>query len=161
LSLLVLIAGGLPRSAASGTKPGSVDVVPTLGFRASVPNGASASISLSFDRVPEAPQFCTHEVLGPSVQVEAGSGGGHLGLGVALLCRDSSWFPKVGGLALRGVYSRTWGKPWRAEPGRSYVGGYLDAYLSRVTARVGLLKRVGGSAGAEETLVAFGVGVGF
>jgi len=106
-------------------------------LRAAVPTGASASLSLSLDRRPVSPQFCTHEVLGPSLQLEAGSGGGQVGLGIALLCRDSSWIPKVGGFALCGVYVRTWGQPWQTEPGRSYLGGYLDGYLAKVSACCG------------------------
>jgi hypothetical protein len=162
LSVLVLIVGAGARGSDAGDQQGGMEVVPTLGFRVAVPTGVSASLSLSLARVPESPQFCTHEVLGPSLQLEAGSGGGQVGLGIALLCRDSSWIPKVGGLALRGVYVRTWGQPWQTERDQSYLGAYLDGYLARVSARIGVLWRVGATATeAKDTVVAFGVGFGF
>jgi hypothetical protein len=42
------------------------------------------------------------------------------------------------------------------------VGGYLDAYVVRVNARIGVLLRVGAAATeAKDTVVAFGVGFGF
>jgi hypothetical protein len=162
LAVLVLITVAGPRGSEAGDQPGRMEVVPSLGFRVAVPTGVSASLSLSLSRVPESPQYCTHEVLGPSLQIEAGSGGGQVGLGIALLCRDSSWIPKVGGLALRGVYVRTWGQPWQTEADQSYLGAYLDGYLAMVNARIGVLWRVGAAAaGAKDTVFAFGVGFGF
>ena len=160
--MLVLIVGTGARGSEAGDQQGPLEVVPTLGFRVAVPTGVSASLSLSVDRVPVAPQYCTHEVLGPSIQLEAGSGGGQVGLGIALLCRDSSWIPKEGGLALRGVYVRTWGQTWQTEPNQSYLGAYLDAYLLKVNGRIGVLWRVGGAASeAKDTVFAFGAGFGF
>jgi hypothetical protein len=162
LSVLVLIVGAGARASEAGDPKGRMEVVPTLGFRVAVPTGVSASLTLSLARIPDSPQFCTHEVLGPSLQLEAGTGGGQVGLGIALLCRDSSWIPKVSGLALRGVYVRTWGQPWRTEPDESYLGAYLDGYLAIVNARIGLLWRLGAAATeAKDTVVAFGVGFGF
>ena len=153
-ALLLLVVPG-----AAADSP--LELVPTVGLRASSPLGISGSLAVTAGRTRVDPQFCTHEPLGPSAQVEAGSGGGQVAFGIAAVCRDSSWIPTVGGLALRGVYARTWGSPWGADAGRSFLGAYAEVYVYRVSARVGILKPVGARDAPRDTLVTFGLGFGF
>jgi hypothetical protein len=144
-----------------GAAAGTLDFVPTAGVRASSPFVVSGSLTVTAGRTRVDPQFCTHEPLGPSAQIEAGIGGGQVAFGIAAVCRDSSWIPTVGGLALRGVYARTWGAPWRADAGRSFLGAHAEVYVYRVSARVGILKPVGARDAPRDTLVTFGLGFGF
>jgi len=155
---LVVLGSGAHAAAAEGYGP--TEVIPTLAVRAAVPTAASASLTLTIGATSDSPQFCAHEPLGPSVSVEAGTGGGQLAFGIGTVCLDTPLLPKYG-LALRAVVARTWGNPVRTEPGQTYLGVNLDL-TALATLRLGVLKHVGkGDPRARDWLFVYGVGFGF
>lgn len=100
-------------------------------------------------------------VAGLLVQVQAGSGGGKLSLGVGGRARiDSEDFkgPLAAGLKLS--LARTWGSPVGTRPGLTYVGPELDLSAMHVSVTVGPLFRVAG-AGGDAVLLSWGLGVRF
>jgi hypothetical protein len=100
-------------------------------------------------------------VSGPTLSLEAGTGGGHVGVGYALLCRNESLVADVG-MGVRAAYVRTWWAPWRTEAEQNYVGGMLDLASRGFGLRLGLLKRVGArTVQAPNTFFIFGVSYGF
>ena len=167
LSLLIVLACGLG-SAARGEEPVPVSYWPTAAIRVSSPLGVTASLGVIRARRPADPQFCKYEIGGFSAQVEAGSGGGQVSLGLAALCSEKRWIhftPKGFAMAasIRATYLRTWGQPWGdAEPGTSYVGAYVELGPPIVSGRIGVLKPVGLPPGHDAgAILYFGGAVGF
>ena len=72
------------------------------------------------------------------LQGEPGVGGGRLSVGYLR-------FSGGGALIARATLLRTWGRPWRSEPGHAYAGPELQAMFSRrlVGARAGVLFPLG------------------
>lgn len=95
-----------------------------------------------------------HVPLGLLIQAEPGIGGGKIALGVA------KGLPPLGGVALKGVVLRTWGKPLWTETGRTYAGGELDAGIF-LKISLGVLRRVDGPSGERDTIATGGIGFGF
>jgi hypothetical protein len=161
VAALLLISSLAGRVIAAEPRPPRTAVVPSVAARLSSPLGLSGSLALTLGRETESPQFCSHEVDGPTLSLEAGTGGGHVGLGFALLCRNESLVADIG-IGLRAAYVRTWWAPWRTEAEQNYVGGMLDLASRGFGLRVGLLKRVGArTVQAPNTLFVFGVSYGF
>jgi len=93
-------------------------------------------------------------------QVEAGSGGGKVSMGVGARARvDEEDFHGTVGFGLRASLVRTWGSPLATEPGLTYLGPELDLSIMKVDLTLGVLWRLGGHAGAS-ALVSWGVGFG-
>jgi hypothetical protein len=94
------------------------------------------------------------------LQVDAGSGGGKLSLGVGARARvEEEDFRGTVGAGLRVALARTWGSPIGTEPGLTYLGPELDLSILRVNLTLGVLWRVSGHAGAS-ALFSWGVGFG-
>jgi hypothetical protein len=92
-------------------------------------------------------------------QVDAGSGGGKLSLGIGARARvDDEDFKGTVGVSLRASVLRTWGSPIGTEPNLTYLGPELDLSVVRFTLTLGVLWRVAGHTGASAV---FGWGVGF
>jgi hypothetical protein len=93
------------------------------------------------------------------VQVDAGSGGGKLSLGIGARAHvDEESFHGTVGVGLRAALVRTWGSPIGTEPGLTYLGPELDLKVIRFNLTLGVLWRVSGSAGS---FAVFGWGLGF
>jgi hypothetical protein len=166
-SLLIVLACW-PGSAARAEEPAPVSYWPTAALRVSSPLGVTGSLGVVRTRRPADPQFCKYEVGGLSAQVEAGSGGGQVSLGLAILCSEKRWIhftPKGFAMAasVRATYVRTWGQPWGgAEPGTSYLGAYVELGPPIVSGRIGVLKPVGLPPGRDAgPILYFGGAVGF
>src|SRR5262245_55185441 len=169
LALAVLLACG-PRSAdrAEAEEPAKVVYWPTVAARASSPLGITGSLGVIRSRGTGQAQFCKYEIGWLSAQVEAGSGGGQVSIGVAALCSEKRWIHFTPGsfamaAAIRATYARTWGQPWgNAEPGTNYLGAYLDLGPPIVSLRIGFLKPVGVPQGRDDgAIVYFGGAIGF
>lgn len=166
-SLLIVLACGAG-SAARAEEPVPVSYWPTAAVRVSSPLGVTGSLGVIRARRRVDPQFCKYEVGGFSAQVEAGSGGGQVSLGLATLCSDKRWIhftPRNFSMAasVRATYLRTWGQPWGGvEPGTSHVGAYVDVGFQIVSGRIGVLKPVGLPPGRDaDPILYFGGAVGF
>lgn len=141
---------------------------PTAALRASSPLGISASLNVIRARGLGEAQFCRYEPAGLSGQVEAGTGGAQVSIGIAAACSERRWIHFTPGgfataVALRATYLRTWGQPWGdAEPGRHHVGIYAEAGPPLASARLGILKPVGVPAGGRtKPILYFGGAFGF
>lgn len=96
------------------------------------------------------------------MQVQAGSGGGKLSLGVggrARLEMEDFKGPLAGGLKLS--LARTWGSPVGTRPGLTYLGPELDLSAMHVALTLGSLFRVGGGSGGGIVVFSWGLGVRF
>jgi hypothetical protein len=93
------------------------------------------------------------------LDVEAGSGGGKLSLGIggAAKVQDEDFRGTVGA-GLKVSLARTWGNPRGTVPGMTYVGPELDLYVLRAGVSLGVLWRVAGD-GGRTTLLSWGVGL--
>jgi hypothetical protein len=101
----------------------------------------------------------SHCAQGFLFQVDAGSGGGKVSLGMGARARvDEEDFRGTVGVSLRAALARTWGSPIGTEPGLTYLGPELDLSVLRFNLTLGVLWRVSGHAGASAV---FGWGVGF
>jgi hypothetical protein len=93
-------------------------------------------------------------------QVDAGSGGGKLSLGVGARAHvDEEDFRGTAGVGLRASLVRTWGSPIGTEPNLTYLGPELDVSVLRVNLSLGVLWRVSGSKGSS-ALFSWGLGFG-
>lgn len=93
------------------------------------------------------------------LDLEAGSGGGKLGLGIGANARvQEEDFRGAFGAALKLAVARTWGSPIGTEPGLTYLGPELDLSVQRLGVTLGVLFRVGGSEG-DGVLFSWGVGL--
>ena len=101
-----------------------------------------------------------HCAQGFLLQVDAGSGGGKLSLGLGARARiDDDDFHGTAGAAFRVALARTWGNPVGTEPGLTYLGPELDLSIIRINLTLGVLFRVDGQGGAG-TLFSWGLGFG-
>lgn len=101
-----------------------------------------------------------HCAQGFLLQLDAGSGGGKLSLGLGARARiDDDDFHGTAGVSFRVALARTWGNPVGTEPGLTYLGPELDLSVIRINLTLGVLFRVNGDAGAG-TLFSWGVGFG-
>lgn len=95
------------------------------------------------------------------LQIEAGSGGGKvsLGLGGRARVKTEDWSGNLGA-SLKASLARTWGSPIGTEPNLTYLGPELDFTVKHVGASVGVLWRVDGQGGAN-VLFSWGLGLRF
>jgi len=101
-----------------------------------------------------------HCAQGFTFQVDAGSGGGKLSLGVGARARvEEPDFRGTVGVGLRASLARTWGSPIGTDPDLTYLGPELDLSIVKVNLNVGVLWRVSGQGGAS-TLFSWGLGFG-
>lgn len=95
------------------------------------------------------------------MQLQAGSGGGKLSLGVGGKARvESEDFKGVAAAGVKLSLARTWGSPIGTEPGLMYLGPEIDLSAMHVALTLGPLFRVAGGRGPA-VLFSFGVGVRF
>jgi len=134
-----------------------------LGFGASlrVLRGLSADVREEDTRVQA---LCAlplpHCAQGFLFQLDAGTGGGKVSLGVGARARvDEEDFRGTAGFALRAALVRTWGNPVGTDPGLTYLGPELDLSVLKVNLTLGVLWRLGGHAGPS-ALFSWGVGFG-
>jgi hypothetical protein len=93
-------------------------------------------------------------------QLDAGTGGGKLSLGVAARARvHEDDFRGSFGTAARIALVRTWGSPIGTEPDLTYLGHELDFSFTHVHLTLGALFRISGQAGPR-VLFAWGLGLG-
>jgi hypothetical protein len=126
-----------------------------LGAKVGGPLGVAATGGFAF--APDAAPLL--------VEVEAGSGGGKIGVGVIGLFTSGSsggnepWLGLFHTLTLRAVAVRTWGSPIGVEAGRTLVGGEVEyALLYFLTLHGGVLYPVDGTS-ERQPVATFGVGV--
>jgi hypothetical protein len=101
-----------------------------------------------------------HCAQGFTFQVDAGSGGGKVSLGVGAKAHvDEEDFHGTAGVGLRASLVRTWGSPIGTEPNLTYLGPELDLSIVRINLNVGVLWRVSGHAGSS-ALFSWGLGFG-
>lgn len=101
-----------------------------------------------------------HCAQGFLLQVDAGSGGGKLSLGLGARARiDDDDFHGTAGVALRLALAHTWGNPIGTEPGLTYLGPELDLSVIRINLTLGVLFRVAGDGGSS-ALFSWGLGFG-
>jgi hypothetical protein len=141
---------------------GGVGFAGPLGFAASlqVLHGLGADVREDEGRVKA---VCAvpipHCAQGFLLQVDAGSGGGKLSLGVGARARvEEDDFNGTVGVGLRAAFVRTWGHPFGTEPDLSYLGPELDLAILHVSVTLGVLWRLSGS-GGKSALFSWGVGV--
>jgi len=100
---------------------------------------------------------CAHGFL---FELEGGSGGGKLSLGLGARARvEEEDFRGTVGVGLKASLARTWGSPVGTEPGLTYLGPELEISVLRVELTLGVLCRVSG-AGGRSVLFSWGVGIG-
>jgi hypothetical protein len=154
LALVVSLPGGLALAQPSALAGG-------VGFGG--PLGASAMGELLYGMKADIDDD-GNRVLGVAgllVQVQAGTGGGKLSLGVGGDARiRSDDFKGVAAAGLKLSLARTWGSPLGTEPGLTYLGPELDLSAMHVALTLGPLFRVGGEGGSA-VLFSFGVGLRF
>jgi len=93
-------------------------------------------------------------------QLDAGSGGGKVSLGLGARAHvDEEDFRGPAGFALRAALVRTRGNPRGTDPGLTYLGPELDLSVLKVGLTMGVLWRVGGHAGPS-AMFSWGVGFG-
>ncbi len=101
-----------------------------------------------------------HCAQGFTFQVDAGSGGGKLSLGVGARAHvEDADFRGTVGVGLRASLVRTWGSPIGTEPDLTYLGPELDLSIIRINLNLGVLWRVSGNAGSS-ALFSWGLGFG-
>ncbi len=123
-------------------------------------HGLGADVRDGEDRVKAVCAFpIPHCAKGFLFQVDAGSGGGKVSLGMGARARvDEEDFRGTVGVSLRAALARTWGSPIGTEPNLTYLGPELDLSVLRFNLTLGVLWRVSGHTGASAVL---GWGVGF
>jgi len=143
----------------------------TAGIGVSGPIGAAASLRLLYglgadvkDGSTRVKAVCAapipHCAQGFLLQVDGGSGGGKLSLGLGARARvDDEGFRGTAGFALRVALARTWGNPIGTDPGLTYLGPELDLSVLRIGLTLGVLFRIDGNHGAG-TLFSWGLGFG-
>jgi hypothetical protein len=100
-----------------------------------------------------------HCAKGFLLQVDAGSGGGKLSVGVGARAHvEDEGFRGTAGVALRLAVARTWGNPVGTDPDLTYVGPELDLSVIRIGLTLGVLFRVSGDHGSNAV---FSWGLGF
>jgi hypothetical protein len=143
--------------AASSTAHGDIGETVNIGGRECLPFGGveydsvvgpSAAVCLCIMMEHPHREVCSHDFW--ILQIEAGRGGGKLQFGAGL------WY-MVGGMA-KASLMRTWGDPMEVEPDQTYVGVELELNVFQLHGDVGLYQRI---VGDRETLVTWGVGIGF
>ena len=118
------------------------------------PLGLSGSAGIIIGTVPVQPVKggVSSSSIGAILQVEPGTGGGKVSLGLA----NSDG---VFGYALKGSLVRTWGLTWGTQAGATYLGPELEsATIAKVT--VGWLWKTGHTQG-KDSLFTWGIGFGF
>jgi hypothetical protein len=96
------------------------------------------------------------------VQVQAGSGGGKLSLGVGGRARvESEDFKGTLAAGLKLSMARTWGSPVGTGSGLYYLGPELDLSAMHVALTLGPLFRVGGGGSGGAVLFSWGLGFRF
>ena len=143
----------------------------TAGVGVSGPIGAAASLRLLYgmgadvkDGSTSVKAVCAapipHCAQGFLLQVDGGSGGGKLSLGLGARAKvDDEGFRGTAGFALRVALARTWGHPIGTDPGLTYLGPELDLSVLRIGLTLGVLFRIDGDHGAG-TLFSWGLGFG-
>jgi hypothetical protein len=141
---------------------GSVGVAGPLGFAAGFQllHGLGADVREDGERVKA---VCAvpipHCAQGFLFQLDAGSGGGKLSLGVGARARvEEDDFNGTVGVGVRAAFVRTWGHPIGTEPNLNYLGPELDLAIRRLNVTLGVLWRVSGT-GGHSALFSWGVGV--
>ena len=100
-----------------------------------------------------------HCAQGFTFQVDAGSGGGKVSLGVGAKAHvDDQDFHGSAGVGLRVSLARTWGSPIGTEPDLTYLGPELDLSIIKINVNLGVLWRVSGHGGSSAV---FSWGLGF
>jgi hypothetical protein len=95
------------------------------------------------------------------LQLQAGTGGGKLSVGVGARGRvESDDFKGTAAAGLKLSLAHTWHAPVGTASGLTYLGPEIDLSAMHVALSVGPLFRVGGQGGAA-VLFSFGVGVRF
>jgi hypothetical protein len=143
----------------------------TAGLGFSGPIGAGASLRLLHGLAADVKDGSTrvkavcavpmpHCAQGFLLQVDAGSGGGKLSLGLGARAHvDDEGFRGTAAVALRMAFARTWGNPVGTNPGLSYLGPELDVSVLRIGLTLGVLFRVSGDNGPN-ALFSWGLGFG-
>jgi len=143
----------------------------TAGVGVSGPIGAAASLRLLYGMGADVKDGSTrvnavcaapipHCAQGFLLQVDGGSGGGKLSLGLGARAKvDDEGFRGTAGFALRVALARTWGNPIGTDPGLTYLGPELDLSVLRIGLTLGVLFRIDGDHGAG-TLFSWGLGFG-
>jgi hypothetical protein len=153
IALFVALLAGLCTAAAA-------EVTPTYSLRLSTPQGVSASLGLLVGR---ARGHTVSFAKGLLLEVEPGTGGGKLGIGVGVIGGPEGRLlgaPSLG-FAAKMALLRTWGHPVWASNSETYLGGEIDATIRWVKVSFGVLGRVQGSSDSKGTLVTAGAGFGF
>jgi hypothetical protein len=131
----------------------------TLGIGFSHPLGATARVGLLHGLKADVREedgrvkaVCAvpipHCAQGFLVELEAGSGGGKVSVGLGARAQvDEEDFRGSAGLGLRLSLARTWGTPFGVEPGLTYLGPELDVSLWHVDVGLGVLWRLSGRQG--------------
>jgi hypothetical protein len=101
-----------------------------------------------------------HCAQGFTFQVDAGSGGGKLSLGVGAKAHvDDEDFHGTAGVGLRVSLARTWGSPIGTEPDLTYLGPEFELSIIKINLNLGVLWRVSGHGGSS-ALFSWGLGFG-
>jgi hypothetical protein len=101
-----------------------------------------------------------HCAQGFLLQLDGGSGGGKLSLGVGAWANvHDDDFRGTAGAALRLALARTWGHPIGTEPGLTYLGPELDISVLRINLTLGALFKLAGDGGSG-ALFSWGLGFG-
>ena len=131
----VILMGTLPSPAAD----------PFLVLRVSTPLVASAAAGL---------RFGSHQdVLKPTIQAEAGIGGGKIAIGL-----DSTGIDDFG-YAIKAALIRTWIEPLDVDEDQSFLGLEGEVSLHRLILNIGGYRRVG--EGKDDWLLSAGLGFFF
>ena len=153
--LLIIVLLGLPAIAVAGigetVNIGGRECLPFGGVEYDSVVGPSVAACLCVMMEHPDREMCSHDFW--IVQLEAGRGGGKLQFGVGL------WY-MVGGMAKVSLM-RTWGDPMEVEPNQTYAGVELELNLFQLHSDIGLYQRIAGDADDKESLVTWGVGIGF
>jgi hypothetical protein len=141
------------------------------GFGFGAPTGASASVRLMHGLSADVKDgdgrvkavcavpipYCAGGFL---LEVDAGSGGGKVSLGLGARARvEDEEFRGTAGLELKLSVARTWGSAVGTHPGLTYVGPELGLSILHVELTLGVLARVHG-AGGRAVLFSWGLGLG-
>jgi TPR repeat protein len=143
------------------------DMVPLVGVRYGAPAGFAASLALLHGHVDEGGSDTVpvpETIVAPFVDVGVGTGGATLGAGCAFALGAFKELPvgiPLAQASIRGSLVRTWGSPVGTTPDATYAGAEAGLGFALVDARIGYLWRVDGNASARDTMVTWGVGLGF
>jgi hypothetical protein len=131
-ALALLSSGKLVHAAGSG-----VDSWTAVGVGVGSPYGISGRLwsNVGWVKRGDGDPWGSISRLGVVWELQAGSGGGKVALGYGL--------GGLGVLALKGVASRTWYRPWWADRAATYVGGEIEIGALFYSLSLGKLWRVG------------------